>query len=80
MCGEMASEPVFAMVLLGLGLDEFSASAVAVPEIKKVIRSLTFEDAKKIAEKVLTFSTPLDIKEYADGKLQELMAYTMKIE
>lgn len=75
MCGEMAAEPPFILVLLGLGLDEFSASAVAIPEIKKIIRSVTYEQAKKIAEKALTFSTGKEIESYLRTKLSELIYY-----
>ena len=73
MCGEMAAEPVFAIVLLGLGLDEFSASPVAVPEIKKIIRSMSYEKAQEIATKILTFDTATKIQEYANLKLKELV-------
>ena len=55
MCGEMASEPSLTLILLGLGLDEFSVSAVAVPEIKKVIRSVTLQEARDLAREVMAF-------------------------
>jgi len=73
MCGEMAAEPVFVSVLLGLGLDEFSASPVAVPEIKKIIRSMSYANAQEIAAKILTFDTSDKIQEYANAKLKELI-------
>lgn len=73
MCGEMAAEPVFAIVLLGLGLDEFSASPVAVPEIKKIIRSMSYEKAQEVAKQILTFDTSDKIQEYATEKLKELV-------
>jgi len=73
MCGEMASEPIFALVLLGLGLDEFSASAVAVPEIKKVIRSVTLAQAQQIADRVMQFSSATEIREYAQAQLRDLV-------
>jgi len=72
MCGEMAAEPVFALLLLGLGLDEFSASAVAIPEIKKVIRSVTLADARRVAKKALEFSSATEILGYAEAQLKEL--------
>ena len=73
MCGEMACEPAFIPILLGLGLDEFSASAVSVPEIKKIIRSLTYTEAQKIANKVFQFSTASQIEEYTRKKINELI-------
>lgn len=73
MCGEMASETVFAIILLGMGLDEFSISAVAVPEIKKVIRSISFRQAKAVADKVLTLTTAREIEDYARVKLKEMV-------
>ncbi|MFH1879149.1 MAG: phosphoenolpyruvate--protein phosphotransferase [Candidatus Omnitrophota bacterium] len=73
LCGEMAGDISLTMILLGLGLDEFSTSPIAVPEIKKVIRSITFSDANAIAEKALTFSTGKKIQEYARKKLKELV-------
>ncbi|MDR1511377.1 MAG: phosphoenolpyruvate--protein phosphotransferase [Endomicrobium sp.] len=53
MCGEMAGNPYYAPVLLGFGLDQFSVSSAQILEIKKVIRGISFEDAKKISEEIL---------------------------
>ena len=53
MCGEMASDPFAAIVLLGLGLDEFSMSAVSVPDVKRTIRSISFEEAASVAAEAL---------------------------
>jgi len=52
-CGEMAGDPYYAPILLGFGLDQFSVSPTQVPEIKRVIRSISFVDAEKISEKIL---------------------------
>jgi phosphotransferase system enzyme I (PtsI) len=45
MCGEMAGDPLASVVLLGLGLDEFSMSAVGIPEVKRIIRSVSLAEA-----------------------------------
>ncbi len=73
MCGEMASDPPFTLLLLGMGLDEFSASSVSVPEIKKVIRSVSYAQAKLIADKALTLSTAAQIEEYTRAELKEIL-------
>ncbi len=73
MCGEMAAVPSLALVLLGMGLDEFSISPIVLPEIKKVIRSVTFNEAKRIAHKALTLSTGSEVESYVTSKLKELM-------
>jgi len=73
MCGEMAGEPHLALILLGFGLDEFSSSAVAVPEVKKVIRSVKYSEAQKIAQKAMTFSTGRDVEEFARKQLKRLV-------
>jgi phosphotransferase system enzyme I (PtsI) len=57
MCGEMAANPLFIPILLGLGLDGFSMSGVVIPEIKEIIRSLTLDEAKVIAEDALKLTT-----------------------
>ncbi|MDR1566168.1 MAG: phosphoenolpyruvate--protein phosphotransferase [Treponema sp.] len=53
MCGEMAGDPSAAPLLLGLGLDEFSMTASAIPEVKKIIRDVSMEDCRLLAGKVL---------------------------
>jgi len=57
MCGEMASDPFAAVVLLGLGLDEFSMSAVSVPDVKRTIRSIGFAEAVEVATEALKLSS-----------------------
>ncbi|MGB9779892.1 phosphoenolpyruvate--protein phosphotransferase [Caldanaerobacter sp.] len=62
MCGEMAGDPLAAVILLGLGLDEFSMSATSIPEIKNIIRNVEYEKAKEIAEKALNMSEAREIE------------------
>ncbi len=73
MCGEMAGEVAFAPLLVGLGLDEFSAPAVAIPQIKKIIRSVNYEDAKKLSEKALTLSTGKEVEDLIAGHFREIL-------
>ena len=63
MCGEMAGDPLATILLLGLGLDEFSVVPNMLPEIKKIIRSVKFSEAQKIAKQVLMLKTEDEIKE-----------------
>ena len=56
MCGEMASDPTFTVVLIGMGLNEFSVPPVAVPKIKKIIRKCSFVEAREIAREIFSSS------------------------
>jgi len=73
MCGEMAGEPALVLMLLGLGLDEFSVPSLAVPEIKYIIRSLTFKEAQNIAREALKLTTGKEIEEFSEIKLREIL-------
>jgi len=64
MCGEMASDPLATVILLGLDLDEFSVSPMAVPEIKKIIRSIDYQEAVRITNKVLEFEKASDVERF----------------
>jgi phosphotransferase system enzyme I (PtsI) len=71
MCGEMASDPLVVPILLGMGIDELSMSPIAVAEVKKIIRSLTIEEAKKIMNNALSFSTAHEVESYVYGEAME---------
>lgn len=79
MCGEMAGEPGFALLLLGLDLDEFSMSPVIVPEMKYIIRNVTFKDAKEVALKALTLPTGEEVEEFTNKRLNELVPALRKL-
>ena len=64
MCGEMASDPLSTLILIGMDLDEFSVSPIAVPEIKKIIRSTEYREAARIAKKVLQFDRPSEVERF----------------
>ncbi|QCT72932.1 phosphoenolpyruvate--protein phosphotransferase [Eubacterium maltosivorans] len=72
MCGEMAGDPMATLILLGLGMDEFSMSASSIPQVKKIIRSVSYEDARAIAEKALNLETGEEVKEMVQAKIAEL--------
>lgn len=77
MCGEMAADPLATSILLGLDLDELSVSPSMLPEVKRIIRTVTYEDAEKIAEKALQMKTSEQIETY----IRNVMAtrYKLKI-
>lgn len=61
-CGEMAAEPIYAVVLLGLGLDEFSMNPASIPKVKKVLRMSKFEETRLLVEQLFQFSTASEIE------------------
>lgn len=63
-CGEMASEPAYVLVLLGLGLEEFSMNPIAIPKVKKVLRMAKAIETRSMAERLFQFSTASEIKRY----------------
>ena len=64
MCGEMANDPIFAIVLLGLGLENFSMNPSSIPVIKNVVRSVRYKDCKRIADMVMQKRTAQEIEEF----------------
>lgn len=64
-CGEMAADPAMCLILLGMGLDEISASPAVVPRIKKVIRSLSDREAREFVEEVMAYTSPAEIESRA---------------
>ena len=76
-CGEMAADPLAILVLLGLDIDELSVSPPMLPEVKKIIRSVTFKDAEQIAEKALQMRTSEQIETYLKNVYRT--RYRMKV-
>jgi phosphotransferase system enzyme I (PtsI) len=73
-CGEMSSDPAIALLLVGLGIDEISASPVALPKIKKAIRSIRYTDAVEIAQRALALHTGGEIYDFLKAKLKDVCA------
>jgi len=73
MCGEMAGDIVMTIILLGLGLDEFSTSPIAIPEIKRIIRSVNIRQVKEIAQEAISLPTGKEVEKFARKKLKEIV-------
>jgi phosphotransferase system enzyme I (PtsP) len=72
MCGEMAGDPLYTLVLLGMGLEEFSMGSLFIPVVKKIIRSVTYRQAKATAQIVMQMDTVGEIKKYLFDQMREL--------
>ncbi|EDT8354776.1 phosphoenolpyruvate-protein phosphotransferase PtsI [Salmonella enterica subsp. enterica serovar Ohio] len=71
MCGELAGDERVTLLLLGMGLDEFSMSAISIPRIKKIIRNTNFEDAKVLAEQALAQPTTDELMTLVNKFIEE---------
>jgi len=77
MCGELAGDANATLLLLGMGLDEFSMSAISIPAVKEVIRNTHFSEVKKLADKALTMATAAEIESLVnDFNLSRIKALT----
>lgn len=72
LCGEMAAEPINAILLMGLGIRSFSLSAPCIPRIKEAIRRISLERAQRIANRVLAMESARAIEGYLEGVRHEL--------
>ena len=70
MCGEMASDPYAAVLLLGMGSSELSMSAPSIPRVKEMIRSVTMEQAKQLLDDVMKMEHGVDIRAYMHKTLE----------
>jgi phosphotransferase system enzyme I (PtsI) len=72
MCGEMAGEPLYAYVLLGLGVDEWSMNATSIPRVKRILRKSVAYEAREFLAELLVHPTAADIAGILMKKLVEL--------
>ena len=71
MCGELAGDERATLLLLGMGLDEFSMSAISVPRIKKLIRHVNYQEVKALADEALQKPTATEIEQLIQAFLAE---------
>jgi len=72
-CGEMASEPEYIMLLLGMGVRTISIASPMIPEIKQIIRSVTMEDCNQVARKVLSMDSERQISAYLRNAARKIL-------
>jgi phosphotransferase system enzyme I (PtsI) len=63
-CGEMSGEPIYTLLLLGMGLRQLSVTPHNIPEIKKIIRSISLDEATQVAQEALRLETARDVNNY----------------
>ena len=72
-CGEMAGEPLYTLLLLGLGLTTFSMNGPDVPEVKKIIRSTTMEHARWVAQQVMSYDSERQVMHFLKEETRKLL-------
>jgi phosphotransferase system enzyme I (PtsI) len=76
MCGQMSGNPIYTMLLLGLGLRRFSATPAAIPELKNLVRKVSIEQSKAVAAHVMTMENAREIKSYLIDEMKKCMGET----
>jgi phosphotransferase system enzyme I (PtsI) len=76
-CGEMSGEPIYTMLLLGLGLRNLSVTPHNIPEIKKVIRTVSLEEAQQVAREALRLETARDVNNYLREQTRRILPEVM---
>jgi len=71
-CGEMAGDVLYTALLVGLGLQRLSMAPTAMADVKKLIRSITYEDARRTAERIMQMATPAEIETHLAEELRRV--------
>ena len=79
LCGEMAADPIYSIILLGMGVDELSMSPVMIPAIKQIIRGVTWAAARDVARGVLRQQRAKDVAAYLENMMESRFPRMMSI-
>jgi phosphotransferase system enzyme I (PtsI) len=72
-CGEMSGEPIYTLLLLGMGLRQLSVTPHNIPEIKNLIRSVSLDEAKQVAQEALCLETARDVNNYLREQTRRIL-------
>ncbi len=72
-CGEAAGEQAYAMLLLGLGLRTLSVTSGAIPQVKRLVRSVTMQECERVARKALTFDSDVEVSAYVREHVRKIV-------
>jgi phosphotransferase system enzyme I (PtsI) len=72
-CGEMSADPIYTLLLVGLGIRSLSITPHSLPEIKKIIRSIRMSAAVRVARKVMTIDNARDAVNYLRGEARKIL-------
>jgi len=72
-CGEMAGDPMTIVLLVGMGLDSLSMNPVSLPRVKKILRSITYKESKKLLDQVLALNTTEEIETLVHKEMGHLL-------
>ncbi len=70
LCGQMSADPKYVPLLIGLGVQTLSVPPMAIPEIKRVCRSVTYDHCKWVAEQVMQFASAAEVRDFLNHELQ----------
>ena len=73
LCGEMAGQPEYVMLLLGLGLRDLSVTPPALPEVKKIIRSVSIRQCQRVARRVAGFDAAREVHNYLREEVRKII-------
>ena len=79
LCGEMASDPIYTIILLGLGVDEHSVNPAMVQAIKQIIRGVTSDEARELARGVLRERRAKDVQSYLEKMMSSRFPQVMSV-
>jgi phosphoenolpyruvate-protein phosphotransferase (PTS system enzyme I) len=72
-CGEMSGDPIYTLLLLGMGLRQFSVTPHNIPEIKKIVRSIRLEETAPIAQEALRLETAREVNNYLREQTRRIL-------
>ncbi|PLX41486.1 MAG: phosphoenolpyruvate--protein phosphotransferase [Deltaproteobacteria bacterium] len=70
-CGEMAGDELYTLILLGLGIEELSMHSVSIPKIKRVLSLASMEEAREISAEVLKMATATEVHDFVEDHLKQ---------
>jgi phosphotransferase system enzyme I (PtsI) len=71
MCGEMAGDPLYLPILLGLGIDKLSMNPLCILKVKKVLRSLTYHESQEFIKAIDQFRTASEIEDFTRQEMKK---------